>query len=259
MDYKLEGKLVLVTAAAHGIGQATANMLVDEGAAVLGVDVDASGLEENGAAWSKTVVADLSTAAGVESAVNAFRAHFGRAPDILVNNVGVADQETFENLSDTHWQRSHDLNLMACVRMCRAIVPAMVEAGSGTVVSVSSDLAKQPEPMPAEYGVAKAGILYLTKALAKQYAPTVRVNAVCPGPVWTRLWTREGGIFDQLSVTYGLDRDAAIRKYLEDRHMPLGFSQPEDVAQAITFLVSPCAKAITGATIDIGGTLRSLS
>ncbi len=258
MDYRLEGKRVLLTAAAHGIGQATANMLTAEGASVFAIDVDGAALEENGAAWSGRFVADLSTAEGVKAAIGAFRAQFGRAPDILINNVGVADQASFENLSDALWQRSHDINLMSCVRMSRVILPAMVEAGAGAVVSVSSDLAKQPEPMPAEYGVAKAGILYLTKALAKEYAPKVRVNAVCPGPVLTRLWTRPGGVFDQLMTAYGLDREAAIQKYLSDRHMPLGFSQPGDVAQAITFLVSPCAKAITGATIDVGGTLRSL-
>ena len=62
-----------------------------------------------------------------------------------------------------------------------------------------------------EYGVAKAGLLYLTKALSKDYAPAVRVNAVCPGPVWTRLWSRPGGIADQLAAKWGLDRDAAPR------------------------------------------------
>ncbi len=259
MDYQLEGKIALVTAAAHGIGEATANLLAAEGAAVFAVDVDADGLAQNGGAWASTFVGDLSREDGVKATVEAFLARHGRAPDILVNNVGVADQEPFATLSDAQWQRSHDLNLMSCVRMCRALLPAMAEAGNAALISVSSDLAKQPEPMPMEYGVAKAGLLYLTKALSKEYAPAVRVNAVCPGPVWTRLWSRPGGIADQLAAKWGLDREVALRKYLEDRYMPMGFGQPEDVAHAIAFLASPLAKAITGATIDICGTLRGLT
>ena len=258
-DYKREGKLAVVTAAAHGIGEATANLLASEGAAVFAVDVDAEGLERNGGGWQSTFVGDLSSEAGVRATVDALLAQHGRAPDILVNNVGVADQEPFATLSDAQWQRSHDLNLMSCVRMCRALLPAMAKAGNAVVISVSSDLAKQPEPMPMEYGVAKAGLLYLTKALSKDYAPAVRVNAVCPGPVWTRLWSRPGGIADQLAAKWGLAREAALQRYLEDRYMPMGFGQPEDVAQAIAFLASPVSKAITGATIDICGTLRGLT
>ena len=259
MDYQLDGRLALVTAAAHGIGEATANVLASEGVLVFGVDLDAGALEQNGAKWDSTFAGDLSTEDGVRATLEAFRQRHGRPPDILVNNVGVADQEPFSTLSDAQWQRSHDLNLMSCVRMCRALLPGMAERGDAAVVSVSSDLAKQPEPMPMEYGVAKAGLLYLTKALSKEYAPAVRVNAVCPGPVWTRLWSRPGGIADQLAATWGLDRDAALEKYLQDRYMPLGFGQPEDVADAIAFLASRRAKAITGATIDICGTLRGLT
>jgi NAD(P)-dependent dehydrogenase (short-subunit alcohol dehydrogenase family) len=72
------------------------------------------------------------------------------------------------------------------------------------------------------------------------------------------MWSRPGGIVDQLVESYGLDREAALKKFLQDRYMPLGIGQPEDVAQAIAFLVSPLAKYITGATLDIGGTLRGL-
>jgi NAD(P)-dependent dehydrogenase (short-subunit alcohol dehydrogenase family) len=98
----------------------------------------------------------------------------------------------------------------------------------------------------------------VTKNLAKEYAPKIRVNAVSPEPVWTRLWTRPGGIVDQLVAHYGVDKDAAVKRFLEERYMPLGIGQPEDVAHAVVFLASPLAKFITGANLDIGGTLRGL-
>ena len=184
---------------------------------------------------------------------------FGRAPDILINNLGVGDSSSFEEISDDRWTKSFEVNLMGCVRMCRALIPAMAKIGSAAIVNTGSDLAKQPEPTLMDYGVCKAGLLYLTKALAKQYAPHVRVNAVLPGPVWTRMWTRPGGIVDQLITHYGVaDREAAVKRFLEDRYLPLGIGQPEDVANAIVFLASPLAKFITGATLDIGGTLRGL-
>jgi NAD(P)-dependent dehydrogenase (short-subunit alcohol dehydrogenase family) len=77
-------------------------------------------------------------------------------------------------------------------------------------------------------------------------------------PFRTRLWTRPGGIVDQLVAHYGVDKDAAVKRFLEERYMPLGIGQPEDVAHAVVFLASPLAKFITGANLDIGGTLRGL-
>src|SRR5690606_40778872 len=156
-------------------------------------------------------------------------------------------------------ERSFNVNLMGSVRICRTVLPRMVERGGGAVVITGSDLAKQPEPGFMDYGAFKAGLLYLTKALAKQYAPTVRVNTVLPGPIWSRMWTRPGGIVDQLVEQYGgVDRDTAVRRFLEDRQMPVGLGDPEDVANAIVVFVSPAARFITGAGLDIGGTIWGL-
>lgn len=151
-----------------------------------------------------------------------------------------------------------DVNLMGTVRTCRALVPKMAARGGGAVVNTGSDLAKQPEPGFVDYGACKAALLYLTKALARQYAPAVRVNTVLPGPIWSRMWTRPGGIVDQLVAHYGVDRDAAVKKFLEDRQMPMGIGTPEDVAHAVVFLASPLAGFISGAALDIGGTIRGL-
>ena len=257
MDYRLQGKLALVTAGAHGIGQAIADLLAAEGACVIVADVDEAALAA-GSNWYGAVAADLATADGMASAIDFALHRFGRAPDILINNLGLADAAPFQELSDDRWARAFSINLMGAVRTCRALVPAMAERGEAAVVNIASDLAKQPEPGLIDYGACKSALLHVTKGLAKEYAPRVRVNAVSPGPVWTRLWSRPGGIADQLAAQYGTDRDAAVEQFLKDRQMPLGMGQPEDVAHAAVFLASPLARFITGANLDLGGTVRGL-
>jgi NAD(P)-dependent dehydrogenase (short-subunit alcohol dehydrogenase family) len=257
MDYQLKGKFCFVTAGANGIGAAIADALTGEGASVIVADQDAAALDNRRNAWHGTFAADLSTAIGIEKSIQYVLRTFGRAPDILVNNLGVADPLPFEQISDEQWLRSMNVNLLGCIRTCRALLPAMAELGSAAVVNIGSDLGRQPEPVPIDYGLFKIGILHLTKSLAKAYAPKVRVNAVSPGPVWTGLFSRPGGIADQIAAQFGLDREGAVKKFLEDRYMPLGFGEPSDVANAVVFLASPLAKFITGANLDLGGTLRA--
>ena len=258
MDYQLRGQTAFVSAGAHGIGQAIADLLSQEGAAVVVADQDETALRSQSGKWKGTVAANLATAAGVDRAVAYAVDAFGGPPDILINNLGVGDAAPFTQISDEQWAQSFQTNLMGTVRTCRALVPQMASRGSGAVVNTGSDLAKQPEPGLMEYGACKAGQLYISTALAKEYAPKVRINTVLPGPIWSRMWTREGGIIDQLMLHYGLDRDASVQKFLQDRQMPMGIGQPEDVAHAVVFLASPLAKFITGASLDIGGTIRGL-
>jgi NAD(P)-dependent dehydrogenase (short-subunit alcohol dehydrogenase family) len=258
MDYQLRDRLAFVAAGAHGIGESVADILTAEGAKVIVADQDATTLDQKKTKWHGVVSADLSTGPGVDAAVAHVLATFGRAPDILINNLGVGKSTPFEQLTDEQWLQSFEVNLLGTVRISRALVPKMAARGSGAVVNTGSDLAKQPEPGFLDYGSCKAGLLYITKALAKQYAPTVRVNTVLPGPIWSRMWTRPGGIVDQLVDHYKVDRDQAVQQFLHDRQMPMGIGNPEDVAHAVVFLASPLAKFITGAALDIGGTIRGL-
>jgi NAD(P)-dependent dehydrogenase (short-subunit alcohol dehydrogenase family) len=258
VNYQLDGKKAYVSAGAHGIGEAIADLLTAEGVRVVVADSDADVLREKAQKWHGVVAADLSTAIGVHEAVSFAMEKFTGPPDILINNLGEGNSTPFEEATDEVWERSFAVNLMGCVRTSRAVVPMMVRHGGGAVVNTGSDLAKQPEPGFMDYGTCKAGLLYLTKALAKQYAPIVRVNSVLPGPIWSRMWTRPGGVVDQLVELYGVDRDQAVDKFLADRQMPMGIGQPEDVAHAVVFLASPLARFITGASLDIGGTIRGL-
>jgi NAD(P)-dependent dehydrogenase (short-subunit alcohol dehydrogenase family) len=258
MDFQIKDKSAFVSAGAHGIGEAIANLLTQEGARVIVADQDEAALRARASQWVGVVAADLATAQGVDYAISEVTAAFGGAPDILVNNLGVGNAASFEDLSDEQWSRSFDINLMGTVRICRALLPLMAKRQSGSVVNIASDLAKQPEPSLMDYGTCKAGLLYLTKALARQYVPHVRVNAVLPGPIWSQMWTRPGGLVDQLKAAYGVDQEEAVKRFLEERYMPLGIGMPEDVANAVVFLASPLAKFITGSSLDIGGTLRGL-
>jgi NAD(P)-dependent dehydrogenase (short-subunit alcohol dehydrogenase family) len=258
MDYQLRDKLAFVAAGAHGIGESVADILTAEGARVVVADQDGGTLDSKRSKWHGVVAADLATGPGVDAAVGHVLTTFGRAPDILINNLGVGNSTPFEQLSDEQWLQSFQVNLLGTVRISRALIPKMAARGGGSVVNTGSDLAKQPEPGFLDYGSCKAGLLYITKALAKQYAPVVRVNTVLPGPIWSRMWTREGGIVDQLVAHYKTDRDSAVKQFLHDRQMPMGIGNPEDVAHAVVFLASPLARFITGAGLDIGGTIRGL-
>lgn len=258
MDYQLKGKTAFVAAGAHGIGEAIANLLTQEGARVVVADLDADVLAEKASTWVGTFASDLSTADGVERAVAYVVKTFGGPPDILINNLGVGNPHGLEEQTDEGWARSFQVNFMGSVRICRALVPEMFARGSGSVVLTGSDLAKQPEPAFLDYGACKSALLYLTKAMAKQYAPKVRINSVLPGPIWSRMWTRPGGILEQIVAQYGLDPDASVKRFLEDRQLPMGIGQPDDVAHAVVFLASPLAKFINGANLDIGGTIRGL-
>jgi len=258
MDFQLNGQLAYVSAGSTGIGAAISNLLTEEGAKVVVSSNDPDSLKENGGAWHGTVCADIATPEGVRNAVDHVLSVFGRAPDILINNLGVADATPFEQMTDEKWARSLNINLMGNVRTLRALLPLMAKVEGSAVVNTGSDLAKQPEFTLTDYGSCKAALLYLTKALSKQYAGRPRINAISPGPVWTAMFWRPGGIIDQVAAQYGVDRETAKQRFLEDRQMPMGMPDPEDVAYSAVFLASPLAKFINGASLDIGGTLRGL-
>jgi NAD(P)-dependent dehydrogenase (short-subunit alcohol dehydrogenase family) len=247
MDYQLKGKLAFVAAGAHGIGEAIADLLTDEGATVVVADQDGDTLAEV-----------------TQVAQHVARPVDGRGPcDRMLKAFGGPRhyaKTAWEYLrtrvqTDEGWAQSFQVNLMGTVRVCRALVPKMAERGSGSVVNTGSDLAKQPEPAFLDYGACKSALLYLTKAMAKQYAPKVRVNTVLPGPIWSRMWTRPGGILEQIVKQYGLSPDESVKRFLEERQMPMGWPAAGRAHAAVCF---PLAKFITGAGLDIGGTIRGL-
>ena len=265
MDTGLKGKTVLVTGAASGIGRATALAFAREGAHLRLIDIDAAGLQETTASASaagasvSTAVADLSTAQGVEKGIaEVFSGGNGKL-DVLINNVGVVDAQPFDDLTDAHWQRTFDINFLSNIRMTRALLPRLRES-RGSIVNNTSDLARQPETIPADYAALKTALVSVTKSLARAEAPHVRVNAVAPGPVWSPLWSRPGGFADTLSEVHGLPPRQAVDHEMKLRQLPLErMGEPEEVADIIVFLASERASFVTSSVWGVdGGSIRSL-
>jgi NAD(P)-dependent dehydrogenase (short-subunit alcohol dehydrogenase family) len=254
MDLGLSGRVCLVTGSSTGIGFATARLLVDEGARVVVTGRDEARVqrarEETGAALA--IAADVSQpdAAGTLCA----RAADELGPiECLVNNVGEAYQLGFEELTDEHWDSMWQLNVMSYVRCIRAVLPAMREAGRGTIVNVSSTAGKRPSTGMPNYSVTKAAVLSLSRLVADLYAGDgIRCNAVTPGPTATGAWLGEGGLADQQASRSMNTREQVLEKVGAGR--PLGrLAEPEEIASVIAFLCSERASYVTGSAWSADG------
>lgn len=264
MDLGLTGRSAYVTGGATGIGKAVVEVLVSEGALVVAVDRAADALEsyiaDQGLDGVTAVEADLSTQVGCTLASDRCLEVFDGPPDILVNNVGAGRMLGFEEITDELWHKTFELNLFAMVRTSRALVPKMAAGRGGAVVNVASDLARQPEPVIVDYGASKAAMLSVSKSLALAYSPSVRVNAVCPGPTLTPFWTAPGGFAEAMEPIYGVKGPDVIDAFVEDRGIPLGrMGQADEIARAVVFLASPAASFVTGIAFGVdGGTVRAM-
>ncbi|MFI9243730.1 SDR family NAD(P)-dependent oxidoreductase [Streptomyces sp. NPDC053086] len=253
MNAPLQGRTAVVTGASKGIGLATVGALVQAGATVVaGSRTSTPGLdalvEQGPVTW---VPVDLGVPGEAERLVEAT----GGRLDVLVNNVGGAPARTggFVSVTDADWQHILDLNLLSTVRVTRAALPFMVEAGQGAVVTVASVNATLPDPMVIDYSAAKAAVVAFSKALSKEVGPRgVRVNTVSPGPVRTDLWLAEGGVAQTVSTAAGTKPDDVVAQVAGSTATGR-FSTPEEVAEVILFLAGDRARNITGSDWIIDG------
>ena len=243
MDLGLEGKKCFVTGSTDGIGLETARLLIAEGARV--VTSGRRGAPDIGEVAH--VQADLSLRREPERSVAEATSELAGL-DVLVNNVGVARQARFEDVSDAEWDAYWQLNVMSHVRAIRAALPTLC-VGGGAIVNVSSTAGKRPSTGMPHYSVTKAAVLSLSRLVADLYAGAgVRCNAVTPGPTATDTWLAEGGLADQ----QGEDREAVLAKVGAGR--PLGrLARPDEIAAVIVFLCSDRASYVTGAAWSADG------
>lgn len=243
-----------MTGSTSGIGLVAARMLVDEGAQVVVCGRDADRVEtargRSGAALG--VVCDLAEHGGPDELISEATRELGRV-DCLVNNVGIAYQADFEELSDEQWDEMWQLNVMSFARSIRAVLPGMRERGRGVIVNVSSTSGKRPSTSMPNYSVTKAAVLSLSRLVADLYAKDgIRSNAVAPGPTATEAWLDSGGLADQQSQRTGKPRDDVLDAVAKGR--PLGrLAEPEEIAAVIVFLCSDRASYVTGSAWSADG------
>jgi len=239
--------VAIVTGAARGIGFATATELARKGFRVALADLDEAALNvaaqrvgEIGAGWM-LLPGDTSDFAGVQRHGARVVERFGRV-DVLVNNAGMSQPKRLLDITEAEWDRTLEVNLKSCFNWCKAVAPAMLERGGGRIVNVSSVSAHTGGAPSAvskfAYCASKAGILGLTRGLAKELAPHITVNAVCPGSIETQM-------------TAGLM--AAQREAIVQSIPMARVGTPEDVAAVIVFLATVLPNYLTGEIIDVDG------
>jgi NAD(P)-dependent dehydrogenase (short-subunit alcohol dehydrogenase family) len=253
---RLAGKRALVVGAAHGIGRAAALRFAAEGAAVLLADIDAEGVEaaalqvREAGGRARFVAADVTDEASVRAAVAACVDSFGGL-DVLFNSAGgsLPEDSWVTDVDLAVWERTIGLDLKGTLLACRHAIPAMIAAGGGAIVNMSSGAALRGASPAHIYTAAKGGVVALTRALAGAYAKrNVRANAICAGRIETErirrtygVPGRPGGVVDRQDAT------TIVKTY------PLWVGTPEDIAGIALFLASDESRMITGAAIPADG------
>jgi NAD(P)-dependent dehydrogenase (short-subunit alcohol dehydrogenase family) len=234
MPGRLQGRRVLITGAASGIGRKTAELFANEGAALALLDRNCEGLAEvaretRGLPVEADVAQEPSVARAVEQGAGAMGGIDG-----IVNAAGIVIHGSVLEVGLADWQRVLDVNLTGIYVVVRCCLPWLKKAPLATIVNIASGQGLLPNtPNMTAYAASKGGVVNLTRALAAELAPSIRVNSVCPGMVDT-------------PMTTGLQREV-------DRYAMKRIAEPLEIAQAILFLTSAESSFVTGAALAVDG------
>lgn len=257
MDFGLNGKTALITGGASGIGRATAQALLDEGASVILVDLKGNAVSDAASELGQGVAAlqaDLTDPRQIDGLAASVEERF-TMPDILVCAAGVTGAKGHPlEMKDADWQHAWDTDFMSVVRTMRKFIPPMERKGWGRAVVVTSENAVQPYPEESVYNVAKAGLLNFAKGLSRVTARNgVLVNSVSPAFIETPM---TDGMMDKRADKQGVSRDQAVESFLDEERPYLELKRrgkPEEVAAAIAFLCSDKASFVVGANYRVDG------
>ena len=234
MSGRLHGRRVLITGAASGIGRQTAELFAAEDAALTLLDCNRDGLAEVARETrGVSVEADVTQEAAVAHAVEQGATAMGGI-DGVVNAAGIVIHGSVLTVGAAAWQRALDVNLTGTYIVVRCCLPWLLKAPGATIVNIASGQGLLPNtPNMTAYAASKGGVVNLTRALAAELAPTIRVNSICPGMVDT-------------PMTAGLPRE--VNRYAMRR-----IAQPLEIAQAVLFLTAPESSFVTGAALAVDG------
>ncbi len=240
----------LITGASRGIGRATAKRMAEEGFDLalnfLKTEEGVNEARKEVVAMGRrafTVRADVSDLAQVESMIEKVLDELGHI-DVLVNNAGVYPRKTIGDVSQKDWDEVVGTNLKSVFNCCKAVIPHMKGRGKGVIVNLSSVLGIMGSRQGAHYSASKAGVIGLTKSLAKELAPfNIRVNAIAPGAIETDI----------------LRQDTPEQRKRRIEGIPLKrVGRPEEIAEAVVFLATDRSSYITGETLNVNGGLLML-
>ncbi|MBA4306862.1 MAG: hypothetical protein C0429_09015 [Sphingopyxis sp.] len=247
-------RVVLVTGARQGIGNAVALHFADSGDIVIGADLFAEVVDTGHDSFEMATL-DVTVQAGWIELVRHIEARHGRL-DVLVNNAGTDGKQGLArdpvNGPVADWDFIFSVNSRGCFLGCQSVIPLMAKSGGGAIINISSVASTIPTPFLTAYGASKAAVDHLTRSIALHCADTnmrIRCNSVHPGQVRTPMLDE---LFERMAQEAGIERASFESQFLSE--IPMGeFQEPADIADAVHFLASEKARMITGQALAVDG------